>query len=119
MVKSAVFVRRVYLSHLNQYVVQDCVDRSGMKKMCPRNAAFKVPHNQIKILVKEAKQMVNGPYYCPKCRKELLQILADTKKKEVFAICTCGLEQQLTYAPVFQCVDYYSKFMDMYKKKKL
>jgi transcription elongation factor Elf1 len=48
----------------------------------------------------------------------LLQILADAKKKEVFAICTCGLEQQLTFAPVFQPVDYYSKFMDLYKKKK-
>ena len=87
--------------------------------MCPRKEAYKVPHNRIKILMKEAKQLVNGPYYCPKCRKELLQILADVDKKEVFAICTCGLEQQLTYAPVFQPVDYYSKFMDMCKKQKI
>ena len=40
--------------------------------------------------------------------------LADARKKEVCAICTCGLEEQLTYAPVFQAVDYYSKFMDLY-----
>jgi len=86
--------------------------------MCPRNSAYKVPRNRIKILVKEAKQMVNGPYYCPKCKKELLQILADVKKKEVIAICTCGLEHQLTYAPVFQPIDYYSKFMDVYKKNR-
>src|SRR4030066_2163364 len=85
--------------------------------MCPGKEKRKVPTNSIKILVKEAKQMVTGPYYCPNCRKELLRILADVKKKEVFAICTCGLEQQLTYAPVFQPVDYYSKFMDMYKRR--
>jgi transcription elongation factor Elf1 len=86
--------------------------------MCPPNREFKTPHNYIKILQKDATQMVKGPYYCPNCRKERLQILAEVKKKEVFAICACGLEQQLSYAPVFQPVDYYSKFMDMYKKKK-
>jgi transcription elongation factor Elf1 len=86
--------------------------------MCPPNRAFKTPHNYIKILQKDATKMVNGPYYCPSCRKERLQILAEVKKKEVFAICACGLEQQLSYAPVFQPIDYYSKFMDMYKKKK-
>jgi transcription elongation factor Elf1 len=61
--------------------------------------------------------MVNGPYWCPACRKERLQILADTGKKEVFAVCACGLEEQLCFAPVFQPVDYYSKFMDVYRKK--
>jgi len=86
--------------------------------MTPRSPAYKVPHNRIKILVKEAKQMVNGPYYCPKCRKELLQILANVSNKEVLVVCTCGLEQKLNYAPVFQPIDYYSKFMDMYKKGK-
>jgi transcription elongation factor Elf1 len=85
--------------------------------MCPGKEKRKVPTNRIKILVKEAKQMITGPYYCPNCRKELLRILADVKKKEVFAVCTCGLEQQLTYAPVFQPIDYYNKFRDTYKKK--
>ena len=79
----------------------------------------KVPTSRIRILVKEAKQMVIGPYFCPNCRKELLQILADVKKKEVYAVCKCGLEQQLTYAPVFQPIDYYNKFRDIYKKNKL
>ncbi len=87
--------------------------------MCPATGKGRVPSNRIKILEKEAKQMVNGPYYCPQCKKERLQILADKKKMEVFVICACGLEQQLTYAPVFQAVDYYSKFMDNCKKKKL
>jgi transcription elongation factor Elf1 len=85
--------------------------------MCPKTSSHKVPHNRIKILVREAKQMINGPYYCPKCKKELLQILADVYKKEVLVICPCGLEEKLTYAPVFQPIDYYSKFMDIYKKR--
>jgi transcription elongation factor Elf1 len=62
--------------------------------------------------------MVNGPYYCPQCKKELLQILADPHQKEVYAICKCGLEEKMTYAPVFQPIDYYSKFMDLYKKRR-
>lgn len=116
MLKSLVFVRRVYLLHLQLCCrITLKIEVGNMK---PRNAAFKVPHNSIRILVKEAKQMVNGPYYCPQCKKELLQILANPKEKEVFAICTCGLEQQLTFAPVFQPIDYYSKFMDWYKKQK-
>jgi transcription elongation factor Elf1 len=85
--------------------------------LAPKGDSYKVPHNKIKILVKDAKQMVNGPYYCPKCRKELLKILASKDKKEVYAVCTCGIEQQLTYAPVFQSIDYYNKFVDMVKKK--
>lgn len=86
--------------------------------MCPKKETrSKVPSNRIKILVKEAKQMVNGPYYCPDCRKELLQILADVKNKEVYAVCKCGLEEKLTYAPVFQPIDYYNKFRDIRKKK--
>jgi transcription elongation factor Elf1 len=86
--------------------------------MCPVKKSYRTPHNRIKILVKEAKQMVNGPYYCPQCRKELMQILADPNRKEVFAVCKCGLEEKMTYAPVFQPIDYYSKFMDLYKKRK-
>jgi transcription elongation factor Elf1 len=86
--------------------------------MSPKPSAYKVPHNRKKILVKEAKQMVNGPYYCPQCKKELLQILADPNQKEVYAICKCGLEEKMTYAPVFQPIDYYSKFMDLYKKRR-
>ncbi len=85
--------------------------------MCPKTSSHKIPHNRIKILVKEAKQMINGPYYCPKCKKEMLQILADVYRKEVLVICKCGLEEKLTYAPVFQPIDYYSKFMDVYKKR--
>jgi transcription elongation factor Elf1 len=87
--------------------------------MSPLNKSYKTPKNRIKILVKDATKMVNGPYWCPSCRKERLQILADTSKKEVYAVCTCGLQEQLTYAPVFQPVDYYSKFMDMHRKKNI
>jgi transcription elongation factor Elf1 len=83
--------------------------------MCPE--MNKVSGKHIKVLTKDAKQMVNGPYYCPKCRKEFLQILGNADKKEIFAICKCGVSQQLTYAPVFQPVDYYNKFRDIWKNQ--
>lgn len=83
----------------------------------PTKSRQKIPGSRMKILTKDAKQMVNGPYYCPKCRKELLQIYASTKTKEVFAVCKCGLEWPLTYAPVFQPIDYYNKFRDAWKKQ--
>jgi transcription elongation factor Elf1 len=84
---------------------------SSQKKMS------KVPSSRIKVLTKDAKQMVNGPYYCPKCRKELMQIMADLKNKQVYARCKCGVDQQLTFAPVFQPIDYYNKFRDIWKKQ--
>ena len=87
-------------------------------KMSPKTSKYRVPHNRIRILVKEAKQMVNGPYYCPNCKKEVLKILADSKNKEVLAVCTCGIEERLTFAPIFQPVDYYNKFNDIFKKKR-
>jgi transcription elongation factor Elf1 len=77
----------------------------------------KVPPSRMKILTKDAKQMVNGPYYCPKCRRETLQILVGIKNKEACATCKCGLEWQLIYAPVFQSIDYYNKFRDLWKKQ--
>lgn len=86
--------------------------------MASEKDIHKVPASRIKILTKDAKQMVNGPYYCPKCRRETLQIYADVKHKEAYAICSrCGLEWQLTYAPVFQPIDYYNKFRDAWKKQ--
>jgi transcription elongation factor Elf1 len=85
--------------------------------MSPRNEAYRIPHSHIRMFQKEAKKMVNGPYYCPKCGKTQLQIMIASKNKEVHAICVCGIDEQLTYAPVFQGVDYYSKFLENYKKK--
>jgi transcription elongation factor Elf1 len=82
-------------------------------------ATHKISNNKIKILTKDAKKMVTGPYYCPQCKKELLQILADNKNKIVYVVCPCGLEEELTYALVFQPIDYYNKFRDMCKKRTL
>jgi transcription elongation factor Elf1 len=79
----------------------------------PQKALQKVAASRMKILTRDAKQMVNGPYY----RKELLQIYADTKNKKAYAVCKCGLEWELTYAPVFQPIDYYNKFRDAWKKQ--
>jgi transcription elongation factor Elf1 len=88
-----------------------------LNKMSAGKDRHKIPGSRMKILTKDAKQMVNGPYYCPKCRKELLQICVNLKTKEVYAVCKCGLEWPLTYAPVFQPVDYYNKFRDAWKKQ--
>lgn len=87
------------------------------KPVEPKKDLHKVAGSRMKILTKDAKQMVNGPYYCPKCRKELLRIYADTKNKKAYAVCKCELEWELTYAPVFQPIDYYNKFRDAWKKQ--
>jgi transcription elongation factor Elf1 len=88
-----------------------------LKMMSQGKNRQKIPGSRMKILTKDAKQMVNGPYYCPKCRKELLQICVNVKTKEVFAVCKCELEWPLTFAPVFQPIDYYNKFRDAWKKQ--
>ena len=56
--------------------------------MSPRNDGYRIPHNQIRIFQKEAKKMVNGPYYCPKCDKNQLQIVITSKNKKVTRKCT-------------------------------
>jgi transcription elongation factor Elf1 len=84
----------------------------------PKKVLHKVSSvSKMKILTKDAKQMVNGPYYCPKCKKELLQMFVDARNKKAYAVCKCGLEWELTYAPIFQGVDYYNKFRDAWKKQ--
>jgi|WetSurMetagenome_2_1015567.scaffolds.fasta_scaffold16293_3 transcription elongation factor Elf1 len=109
--KKEILAHKVYFSRITFHLSPHQVTH-----MCPVKKSFRTPHNRIKILTKDAKQMVNGPYFCPQCKKELMQILADPAKKQVFCICKCGLEHQLTYAPVFQPIDYYSKFMDYWKR---
>jgi len=69
---------------------------------------------------RQAKMLANGPYDCPNCGKLQLQIFIDSKNKTALAKCpSCGLEKSLRYAPVFQGIDYYSKFVDDYKKSQL
>jgi transcription elongation factor Elf1 len=85
--------------------------------MSPRKERYAVPRNQVRTFRRETKKMVNGPYYCPKCGKNKLQITVE-KDKEVIAACLeCGIKQNLTFAPVFEPVDYYNKFCDKLKKQ--
>ena len=73
---------------------------------------------QSERLGEKPRKMVNGPYYCPKCSKNKLQIMVDQKNKEVIAVCLeCGVKQNLSFAPVFEPVDYYNKFVDHLKKE--
>jgi len=84
----------------------------------PRNEAYNIPHNQVRMFQKAAKQLANGPYDCPNCGKKQLLILIDKKNKVASVSCpSCGLQQPLKYAPVFQGVDYYNKFIDNYKRQ--
>ena len=86
--------------------------------MSPRKERYAVPRDAVRTFRREAKKMVNGPYYCPKCGKDKLQITVDTKKKEVTAVCLeCKLDESLSFAPVFEPVDYYNKFVDKLKKQ--
>jgi transcription elongation factor Elf1 len=84
----------------------------------PRNEPYKVPRNTVRMYRRETRKMVNGPYYCPKCSKNKMQIMVDPKKKEVTAVCMeCGVKQNLPFAPVFEPIDYYNKFVDQLKKQ--
>jgi transcription elongation factor Elf1 len=83
----------------------------------PRKDAYTIPNNQVRIFQREAKKLANGPYDCPRCGKKQLLVLIDNKNKQAALHCpSCTLEQILKYAPVFQGIDYYSKFIDEYKK---
>jgi len=47
-----------------------------------------------------------------------MRIQVDKERKEVVAICSCGVECPLKYIPAFEAIDYYNKFMDQINKKK-
>jgi len=83
----------------------------------PRKDAYVIPNNQVRMFQRDAKKLANGPYDCPRCCKSQLLILVDKKNKEASAQCpSCGLQQTLRFAPVFQGIDYYSKFIDEFKR---
>jgi transcription elongation factor Elf1 len=41
----------------------------------------------------------------------------DKEKKEVLAVCSCGLEYSLNYVQSFESVDYFNKLIDGFNKK--
>jgi len=88
------------------------------ENVSPRNERYVTPRNAVRTFRRETKKMVNGPYYCPKCCKNKLQIMVEQKKKDVIAVCMeCGVKQNLPFAPVFEPIDYYNKFVDQMKKQ--
>ena len=46
-----------------------------------------------------------------------LKIQVDKQKKEVLAVCSCGLEYSLNYVQSFESIDYYNKLIDGLNKK--
>jgi len=41
-----------------------------------------------------------------------LRIQVNKERKEVIAVCSCGVEHPLKYIPAFEARDYYNKFMN-------
>jgi len=39
------------------------------------------------------------------------------ERKEVTAICSCGVEYPLKYVPALEAIDYYNKFIDQFNEK--
>jgi transcription elongation factor Elf1 len=69
----------------------------------PRNGAYRISNNGVRIFQKHCKALANGPYDCPKCGKLQLLILIDKKNKAALAQCpSCGLEKALSYAQCFK-----------------
>jgi transcription elongation factor Elf1 len=46
-----------------------------------------------------------------------LRIEVDKEKKEVTAVCPCGIQHQMKYVSAFESVDYYNKFLDQFPKR--
>jgi transcription elongation factor Elf1 len=61
---------------------------------------------------RQAKQLIFGPFLCPSCAKNLLNIRVDKKNKKVTAFCKCGLGTLLEYFSSFEPIDYYNKLLD-------
>jgi len=86
--------------------------------MSPRKARYQVPGWVAQSIRDKRKKLLHGPYDCPKCKMTKLKIQVDKERKEVDAICSCGIEYPLKYIPAFEAIDYYNKLMDQINKKK-
>ena len=80
--------------------------------MCPRKSHLKIPKWRVKQFQQKRNKMLSGPYTCPNCNKEKLQIEINAKKKDVAAFCECGLERSFKYVSIYDPVDYYNKIID-------
>lgn len=86
--------------------------------MSPRKERYQTPTYIAQGIRDKRKKLLHGPYSCPKCGLDKLRIGINSKKKEVIAVCSCGMEQKLDYVSAFEAVDYYNKCLDKYKKQK-
>ena len=85
--------------------------------MSPRKSRQKIPEYIAQSIRKKRNQLLHGPYNCPKCWLDKLRIQVDKERKEVLAICSCGLEHSLNYVQSFEAVDYFNKLIDGLNKK--
>lgn len=85
--------------------------------MSPRKDHYAVPEWVAKSIRDKRKNILYGPYDCPKCMRKRLRVLLDKKKKEVTAICHCGFGATLKYVESYEPVDYYSRILDQMRGK--
>lgn len=85
--------------------------------MSPRKERYQTPKYVAHAIRDRRKKLLHGPYDCPKCKMNNLRIQVNKEKKEVIAICSCGLEHPLSYVSVFEPIDYYNKLIDQFYKK--
>jgi transcription elongation factor Elf1 len=85
--------------------------------MSPRKSRQKIPGWVAQSIRNKRKMLLHGPYNCPKCWMDKLGIRVDKEKKEVLAVCSCGLEHRLNYVQSFESVDYFNKLIDGFNKK--
>jgi len=70
------------------------------------------------------RKVIPKIFLCPRCGQKTVKVWVvndkETKEKRVIVKCgSCLLEASFQYIEIFQPVDYYHKFIDMYYEGKL
>ena len=86
--------------------------------MSPRKERFRIPEWKVQLYKAENKKILFGPYSCPKCKLDRLELDIDKKKKEAIAKCECGFTYNFKYIALFEPVDYYNELMDKLNEQK-
>lgn len=84
--------------------------------MSPRKERYRTPEWQVHQIRQKRKQMLYGPYNCPKCNSEKLKIQIVRDKGKVVAQCECGLTRSFKYSSAYEPIDYFSRLADEYKE---
>lgn len=83
-----------------------------MRGLSPRKTRYETPKHIVDAIRSRKAKLLAGPYICPMCGQERLRIRINEEDHTVWALCKCGVKENLEYKKGCQGIDYYNDYLD-------